>query len=153
MFLRQISSFNTRRCLLGAVSILVWVLFLTACEAAVVEETSPRKLANPASIFCKDQGGELIMQIRTNLGEYGVCVFEGNRGCEEWAMYRNRCPVGGVDISPYVTEAARFCVLTGGTYLPTENLSTPEEQGVCVFQNGTQCDVWGYFRGECFADF
>mgnify|MGYP003704916783 CR=1 FL=1 len=26
-----------------------------------------------------------------------VCVFADNRQCEEWAMMRDRCPVGGID--------------------------------------------------------
>jgi predicted metal-dependent phosphoesterase TrpH len=31
----------------------------------------------------------------TDGGEYGICVFEDNRQCEEWALFRGECPAGG----------------------------------------------------------
>lgn len=132
---------------------LMVLVGLSACEAAVESEMSPIKIANPASIFCKDQGGQLVTEFRTNIGEYGVCVFEGNYKCEEWAMYRNRCPIGGIDVTMYTTIAAQYCALTGGNYTATNELGTQTEQGFCTFQNGTQCDVWGYFSGECQVEY
>jgi putative hemolysin len=82
-------------------------------------------------------------------GEYGICLFEDNRQCEEWAMLRGDCPVGGVGITGYVTPAAQYCAITGGQYVATGNQGAPDEQGACVFPNGAQCDVWAYFNGQC----
>lgn len=93
------------------------------------------------------------MEIRTNIGEYGVCVFEGNHKCEEWAMYRNRCPIGGVDVTQYTTVAAQYCALTGGIYTATSEIGTGNEQGSCTFPDGTQCDAWGYYSGECQVEY
>lgn len=51
-------------------------------------------LANPASVFCEEQGGTL--EIRTDeAGQYGVCVFDDGSECEEWAYYRGECARGG----------------------------------------------------------
>jgi putative hemolysin len=32
-------------------------------------------------------------------GQYGVCFFEDNRQCEEWALLRGDCPVGGKKVT------------------------------------------------------
>lgn len=52
-------------------------------------------LANPASVNCLKQGGTLQMRQEPR-GTYGVCVFKGGRECEEWALFRGECPVGGL---------------------------------------------------------
>ena len=53
-------------------------------------------IANPASVYCIDHGGTLSIQKRGDGGEYGICIFEEGRQCEEWAMMRGACPVGGI---------------------------------------------------------
>ena len=84
---------------------------------AVIKEIKPKnesgqlnKLANPASVYCVEQGYKI--EIRENkFGQYGVCVFNSSRTnsniigkgnissnninitseCEEWAYYRGEC--------------------------------------------------------------
>jgi putative hemolysin len=107
------------------------------------------QIANPASEYCVEQGGTLLIQDRSDGGQYGVCVFEDNRQCEEWAMFRGDCPVGGVKITGFVTPAAQYCAITGGQYEVTGNSNTEQEQGTCTFENGQTCDVWEYYAGEC----
>lgn len=107
-------------------------------------------MANPASTNCIDQGGTLLIQKRGDGGEYGVCDFGENRQCEEWALMRGECPVGGLKITGYATIAAQYCVITGGEYAITGNSGDIEnEQGTCTFKNGKSCDVWEYFNGTC----
>jgi putative hemolysin len=87
--------------------------------------------ANPASQHCIAKGGTLSIQ-RNGIGaEYGVCVFPDNRQCEEWAMLRGGCPVGGIRVTGYVTAAARYCAITGGQYTVRGRSNSPEEQGAC----------------------
>jgi putative hemolysin len=107
------------------------------------------KIANPASENCAGQGGRLVIQKRGDGGEYGVCLFEDNRQCEEWAMFHGECPVGGIKVTGYVTPAAQYCAITGGEYQVTGNSNTDQEQGTCTFKNGQTCDVWDYFAGKC----
>jgi chorismate mutase-like protein len=71
-------------------------------------------IANPASTHCAKVGGQLVIEKDTDGGEYGVCLFESGRACEEWALFRGECPVGGVE--PQDTNLAQIhftalCVL------------------------------------------
>lgn len=106
-------------------------------------------IANPASTHCIGKGGTLSIEKRPDGGEYGVCVFADNRQCEEWALFRGQCPVGGVKVTGYVTSAGRFCAITGGTYAVTANSGAADERGTCSFTNGTSCDAAEYYSGRC----
>jgi putative hemolysin len=88
---------------------------------APVVQTPPREqtanpvgLANPASVNCKDKGGDLKMMKKADGGEYGICYFEDNRQCEEWALFRGECPVGGLRVIGYDNEEQVYCAITGG---------------------------------------
>jgi len=122
------------------------MLAIVGCTAPA----EPAAVANPASEYCVEQGGILVIQQRDDGGEYGVCTFEDNRQCEEWAMLQGDCPVGGIKITGYATQAAQYCAITGGTYQVSDS-SSDEEQGSCTLPDGQTCDVWAYFRGECTA--
>ncbi|MBN2014761.1 MAG: DUF333 domain-containing protein [Candidatus Altiarchaeota archaeon] len=43
-------------------------------------------IANPASVYCEKQGGELRM-VETPEGQAGYCVLPDGRVCEEWRFY------------------------------------------------------------------
>ena len=106
--------------------------FAIACLAAGCAATAPPpvQLANPASRHCVDTGGKLVIE-RTEPGEIGVCVFEDNRQCEEWALMRGRCPPGGIRVTGFATAAARHCAIAGGRYTITARSGAADEQGVC----------------------
>jgi hypothetical protein len=106
-------------------------------------------IANPASVYCIDHGGTLSIQKRQDGGEYGICIFGEGRQCEEWAMMRGECPVGGIKVTGYVTPATRYCVITGGTYRITGQSNAEMEQGICISANGNQCDAWDNYNGKC----
>jgi putative hemolysin len=113
------------------------------------QPASGGQLANPASVNCTKQGGQLVIQKRGDGGEYGLCLFEDNRQCEEWALLNGNCPVGGFKVTGYVTPAAQYCVITGGTYTITGNSGAPNETGTCAFKNGKTCDAGDYYNGKC----
>jgi len=112
-------------------------------------EAASAQIANPASENCVKQGGTLTILDRGDGGQYGVCTFEDNRQCEEWALMRGECPPGGLKITGYITQAAQYCAITGGEYQVTGNSGTDQEQGTCTFKNGTSCDAGEYFNGKC----
>lgn len=65
----------------------------------LIEKTGDESLsvgiANPASIFCEENGGVSEI-VETEDGEGGICNFEDGTYCEEWAFFRNECePRGG----------------------------------------------------------
>ncbi|MFA5129066.1 MAG: DUF333 domain-containing protein [Patescibacteria group bacterium] len=105
-------------------------------------------IANPASVNCEEKGGILKIEKRGGGGEFGVCYFEDNRQCEEWALFRDECPVGGRKVTGYITEAARYCAITGGEYIITDETASPEE-GNCKLPGGTVCDAWDFYNGKC----
>jgi TolB protein len=127
---------------------------LVQSEPAETEpaQTEPVQMANPASQNCIDQGGTLAFEQRADLGEIGVCYFEDNRQCEEWALFYGDCPAGGVKVTGYATEAGRFCAITGGTYAATSESGADPEQGTCTFANGVVCVAWDYYNGVCDPD-
>ena len=136
-------------------TLLLAAIFTGACAAPqstptpAPEPTAKSAIANPASENCVKLGGQSIIQTRDDGGQYGVCLFEDNRQCEEWALMRGGCPAGGLKITGLVTPAAQYCVITGGQYDITANSNQPTEQGTCTFKNGKQCDAGDYFNGKC----
>jgi len=126
-----------------------WAFFRGECAPASEGEAPPAELPNPASENCVAQGGTLSIETREDGGQYGICLFEDNRQCEEWALLRGDCPVGGVKVTGYLTPAAVYCAITGGEYAITGNAGAGDEQGTCTFKDGSQCDVWAYYEGEC----
>jgi putative hemolysin len=124
--------------------LILTIVFTVECAG-----TNKPAIANPASVNCIKRGGTLSIQKRGDGGEYGICMFEENLQCEEWAMFKGECPVGGVRVTGYVTPAARICVITGGIYTAIGNNKMDNEQGNCTFKNGSVCNVWDYYNGKC----
>jgi Tol biopolymer transport system component/putative hemolysin len=122
-----------------------WYATCTPGQAAA----STQGLANPASENCAAQGGTLSIAEDGSGGQYGICYFEDNRQCEEWALLRGDCPVGGLKITGYITPAAQYCAIRGGTYEITATGDENSEQGSCTFQDGSFCDAWEFWYGTC----
>lgn len=51
-------------------------------------------IANPASVFCENNGGTLDIRQDANGGQVGYCVFKDKTECEEWAYFRKECSPG-----------------------------------------------------------
>lgn len=101
------------------------------------------EMANPASVNCEEKGGKLVMQEKPNNGgQYALCYFEDNQACEEWAMFREDCPVGGVKTIGFDNDAQKFCVWSGGKTIAEEN-------ALCFFDNGFTCPVDDFYLGTC----
>lgn len=113
------------------------------CQTTSAEsKPTSTSLANPASVNCANKGGQLQIKTRPDGGEYGLCFFDDNRACEEWAMLHGDCPVGGRKTTGYDTEAQKFCAWSGGQTLATEN-------AVCTFNDGSTCSVEDFYNNTC----
>lgn len=53
-------------------------------------------IPNPASVFCEKNGGRVVIRKDTEGNEYGVCVFDDGKECDEWAFFRGECKKDGV---------------------------------------------------------
>ena len=54
---------------------------------------SPLNMANPASVFCTEQGYKLEMREEA-VGTAGYCIFPDGTECEEWDFFRQECGPG-----------------------------------------------------------
>jgi putative hemolysin len=125
------------------------VLVAAAVASTPLAAAAQTSLANPASQNCVAKGGKVAIEKNPKGGEYGVCVFDDNLQCEEWAMLRRQCRTGGIKVTGYVTPAARYCAITGGTYKVTSASNTPDEKGTCAFRGANTCDAAAYYEGSC----
>jgi len=110
--------------------------------SATTVPSTPTSLANPASMNCEKQGGKLQIETRPDGGQYGLCYFEDNRACEEWALMRGECPIGGRKTTGFDTEAQKFCAWSGGDTLAVPN-------AVCKFNDGSSCPDEAFYAGTC----
>jgi putative hemolysin len=99
-------------------------------------------MANPASSNCLKVGGSVVIDKRGDGGEYGLCYFEDNRACEEWALLRGECPVGGRKTTGFDTIDQKYCAWLGGSTFAVEN-------AICIFKNGRQCSTIELYNGKC----
>lgn len=54
------------------------------------------------------------------------------------------------DQSNLPNPASVYCEEQGGT-VEIRTDADGNQYGVCVFADGTECDEWAFFRGECAA--
>jgi len=125
-------------------SMIFWKKSNSALKNNSTEIPEPTKtnLANPASVNCTEKGGQIEPQTKPDGSQYALCFFDDNRACEEWAMYRGECPVGGRKTTGYDTEAQKFCAWSGGQTIAMEN-------AICTFSNGSTCPDEAFYTGTC----
>lgn len=145
-----------------SIAITLGLFVLSACSAQTPQPVTATAtldtitIANPASAYCEEQGFKLEIRTALNGSQYGVCMFEDDTECEEWAYYRGECKPGDMDVAPAPTAtpagianpAATYCVEQGGA----SEIRTAEDgsqSGVCIFPDGSECEEWALFRGEC----
>lgn len=135
-------------------AVLAWLILaslLSACVGISQEVPAPTDapagMPNPASVFCEEQGGRLEIRTGSDGGQLGFCLFADGSECEEWAFYRGEC--GLTQLEPEVANpAAAYCVQQGGqSTIVTDQAGN--QAGVCIFADGSQCDEWAFYRGEC----
>ena len=136
---------------------LLGIVLCTSCNPGQAPPSSQADMPNPASVYCEENGGRLELREDGSGSVAGVCIFSDGSECDEWAFFRGDCKPGD---SP-ATSAA--------TPIPGPNLPNPasayceqqgyrskivtaaggSQSGVCVFPDGSECDDWAYYRGEC----
>lgn len=69
-------------------AIMLGTASLTACTTlAQTDEPPAVGMANPASVFCLEQGGKLIPKKDKNGGEYALCHLPDGQIIEEWIYF------------------------------------------------------------------
>ncbi|MDD2909811.1 MAG: lamin tail domain-containing protein, partial [Candidatus Pacebacteria bacterium] len=95
---------------------------------------------NPASVFCDEKGGKIEIRQNEIGDQYGVCVFDDGKMCEEWAMYSDSCTIGGIDTSYFTNDEDLFCAIKGGMVGDND----------CYLPSGKTCDLISFYNGSCY---
>jgi putative hemolysin len=139
-----------------------WAYFRSECKPGDSLKPTPASspaasLPNPASVYCEKNSGKLELRTDAAGAVSGVCVFLDKSECEEWAYFRSECKPGNSQVSPIPTPrsksnlsnpASAYCEQQGNK-LKIATADDGSQNGVCIFPNGSTCDEWAYFRGEC----
>jgi putative hemolysin len=119
------------------------VIRSTSTSNKGIDESGPSaNLSNPASEYCIKVGGELASKTRGDGGAYNVCNFPDNQSCEEWALYKRQCPLGGVKTIGYNTPEEIYCAQAGGKTKAAPNSN-------CSLPNGHTCSNSDFYNGKC----
>lgn len=62
-------------------------LALAGCSSAPASKTPTLGMANPASVYCAEQGGKLTLKNEAK-GQVGYCHLPNGQVVEEWAFFR-----------------------------------------------------------------
>jgi putative hemolysin len=119
--------------------------------------TAQAKMPNPASVHCEQNGGKLELGQVASGGITGVCVFPDGSKCEEWAYFRGECKPGNSPVGPIPTPGPESKLPNPASVFCEQHGNKPEivtaddgsQKGICIFPDGSTCDEWAYFRGEC----
>lgn len=114
------------RKLYSALIILAVLAILASCQTPTASSDKPQPspsepqsgIANPASVFCEENGGKLELRSDNAGAMVGICVFPDGSECEEWAYFRKECKPG----DNFVTPAAY------NPQQPTEDNLVPSEE-------------------------
>jgi dipeptidase D len=136
------------------VLLILMGFLVTACGAEPTPAASPPEEApgmpNPASQLCVDRGYQLEIRDEGG-GQVGYCLFPDGSECEEWAFYRGECsPASEGEAGPAAgmpNPASQFCVDRG--YQSEIRDETGGQVGYCLFPDGSECEEWAFYRGEC----
>lgn len=69
--------------------VILFLLILSACNSPISD--TKNDIANPASVYCNEQGYKLDIRNNSDGSQYGVCVFNDTSECDEWKYYRGEC--------------------------------------------------------------
>ncbi len=132
------------------VLILIGVLTIAACGGKAAQNGQPN-LPNPASVYCEEKGGKLDIRTAADGSQQGFCILPDGTECDEWAYYRGECgasqsyAMGGAGLP---NPASVFCEDKGGR-LEIRTAADGSQSGACIFKDGSECDEWAFYRGEC----
>lgn len=66
-----------------------------AQQSSVSTGAPPVNIANPASVYCEEQGNRLEIRTAADGSQSGVCIFPDGSECDEWAYFRGECGPAG----------------------------------------------------------
>jgi len=76
--------------------------------------SSVQAMANPASVYCTEQGYRLEIRTSKDGSQFGLCIFPNGKECDEWKFYQGECG-GNYKKNPLkmVTIGVSFLLMIG----------------------------------------
>ncbi len=122
------------------------------------QPTTPQaSMPNPASVYCEQQGGRVEIRTAADGSQYGVCIFPDGSECDEWKFFRGECTPKGWTPQPTAAPSGQAGMANPASVHCEEHGGKVEMRtdanggvyGVCIFPDGSECEEWKFFRGEC----
>ena len=132
---------------LGLVALFAMgALTLAGCNknAPVENPDENAEIANPASVYCEENGGTLSLEDGAWL-----CMFPDGSYCEEWAYQRGECQPGEIMYNTVwiANPAAVYCAEQGWESVINEDEEW-NQYWVCRFADWSEVDEWEYYRAN-----
>jgi uncharacterized protein len=72
------------------ISVLLGLLLAGCTSPTTTPSPTIVGMANPASVYCIKQGGQLLPQKDSAGNEFSMCRLADGRAIEEWALFRQQ---------------------------------------------------------------
>jgi len=116
-------------------------------------------IANPASVYCEENGGTLQIETSEDWSQSWICMFEDGSYCEEWSYFRGECQAGEIIYNTVEEEpviwmanpASVYCAQQGWVSIIMEDAEW-NQYWVCRFADWSEMDEWEYFRANNSAE-
>ncbi len=84
----------------------IGVLTLTGCnkDNTTTENPEEVEVANPAAVYCEENGGTLMPREDEKGEKLSLCVFNNGIACEEWDFYNGDCQSWEIAANNEATE-------------------------------------------------
>lgn len=122
--------------------LLVGAVVLTACGTSTDKDNSELDtyIANPASEFCIENGGQLDIRTADDGSQVGYCLLNGKE-CEEWSLFRGECTEA--HICTDAEKSADMCTMEFMPVCGADGVTYGNKCGAC------SADVDYWTAGEC----
>ena len=71
------------------------MILIIGCSTKIEKPKENNQVANPASVYCKEQSGTLEIRTNEDGSQLGYCIFEDGSECEEWSYFNGECSPEG----------------------------------------------------------
>ena len=127
-----------------------WAYMRGECQPGDSLKEGNSGLANPASVYCEDNGGKLDIRTAADGSQSGVCVFPDGSACDEWAYMRGECQPGQSNDALLPSKAIDkvYCEELGGQF-EVRPVDDDGWTGTCILPDNNNCSALAFSRGEC----